>query len=366
MKKNTPFLLAGIIFIILVALGLKVIAQTPSQGQSTVIALPFPSPPYEEIVQFNNLKITQITSGNIFVALTSTEIPNPCLRFENESSSRSQVFPCPSPLGTSQSPIAHEASYNIHVSSKTILLLRTRAKATISDFEIGDRINVYGFYDTETNGVESLIVRNLSKPAERRFIQLNNAEVVTEPANTLLPLRIIVIQRLIQPCFDYGASGTSPAVRFLCPQGLKTFTAADKTITGSQLPADSLYPPTIARKYVIEITAQTTLLTRVRGTLMLDEITIGDKLNVYGLLKEDNATIEAITLRDLTKPLQTETLLGTIVSVDGDGSFTIRTDEGEEFKVRLSFAPGQRIEIKGLIERVTKIISDLQQIRKQR
>ena len=311
-------------------------------------------PEFKEIVQFNNLRITEIVSSNEFRAVTTFDFPNPCLKFESTGAKNPIAFPCPMPLETQNQPrnssegrqfIMPEIIYTLKTSPQTIFLLRDRARASFSDFRVNDRINVYGFYDADTNSVESLILRNLSKPKERKFIQLNNLEI-TNISSVSLPAVITAVQNFSNPCYDYGTRGsfrhTMP-----CPMGMSMGTD------------ESRFPSREFRKYKIDAINSATLLDRNRNRISFDKITIGDKINVYGLFDEEEQTVEALILRDISKPSQNEEIIGTITAVNADGSFVLRTDSGEEFTVNPRMAVGARVEISGFINRVSKIISDL-------
>ncbi|MBI2024193.1 hypothetical protein HYT00_02310 [Candidatus Giovannonibacteria bacterium] len=296
----------------------------------------------DEIVQFNNLRITEIVSTSEIRAVTNYDYPNPCIKFESPNSSSGVSFPCPM-MGRP------DFIYTIKVSPQTILLLRNRARANFSDFEVNNRINVYGFYDSSTNTLDALIMRNISKPKERKFIQLNNLEVVNISSGTL-PATITAVQNFSYPCFEYGMMGSGPAKSMPCPMGMSA---------SSGMMMDVQFPPGSFRKYSIEVKANSSILDRNRNSMEFGKIAKGDKINVYGLYDEDTQGIESLILRDLSKPSQKENISGTITSVNPDGSFVIRSDSGEEFTVKPSVAVGLRVEVEGFVDRAARIISDI-------
>src|SRR3989344_3170542 len=298
----------------------------------------------DEIVQFNNLRITEIVSAGELRAVTNYDVPNPCLKFETLEQSRGASFPCPVPLGQS---IAPQIVYTIKTGSQTIFLLRDRSRGAFADFGVNDRLNIYGFYDADTNTVEALILRNLSKPKERQFIQLNNLDIVSISSSTT-PATITAVQNFSHPCYDYGSEGNSPARSMACPITLKA-TGVDET----------RFPANLYRKYVIEVKSGTNLLDRNKNLIGFSQIAPGDRVNIYGLYDEDTQVIEALILRDLSKPSQREIVSGTIIQVNADGSFVLRTDSGEEFTVNPRLVTGLRVELQGFVDRVSKIISDL-------
>jgi|GEM_PF-1284254 len=126
------------------------------------------------IVQINNLRITRIlldpgiqnVKAIFFVA---RDIGWKCMLFESEESEKS--LPCV--LDVRRKVLQKELA--IQISNDTILLQKNRQKAKLEDFKVGDKINVYGFMDKDSNGIDALIVRNLSgtKSAERTIINIS-------------------------------------------------------------------------------------------------------------------------------------------------------------------------------------------------
>jgi hypothetical protein len=79
--------------------------------------------------------------------------------FESEESKKS--LPCP--LGIRKSILGRELVILIKYND-TILLQRNRERAKLVEFQVGDKINVYGFMEKDNNGIDALIVRNLDLP----------------------------------------------------------------------------------------------------------------------------------------------------------------------------------------------------------
>jgi hypothetical protein len=75
--------------------------------------------------------------------------------FESEESEKS--LPCI--LDLRKSILQKELA--IQITDDTILLQRNRRRAKLEDFNIGDKINVYGFMDKDNNGIDALIVRKI-------------------------------------------------------------------------------------------------------------------------------------------------------------------------------------------------------------
>lgn len=206
----------------------------------------------EEIVQLNNLRIQSISNTGTSATITaSRDTGYSCYQYGSEYSSVSS--PCPLYAYPSQ-------TYTIEVNNQTILLQRNRARMSIGQFQVGDRINVYGFLSGYSGTMEALITRNLDYPRRETWTQLNNLEVITAP--------------------------------------------------GSQVPTTltaqvSYYPYT---RYSIEISAATQILDVNRNSLALSQIRTGDRINVYGALASNGTTMRATILRDLSRSWSSNTL----------------------------------------------------------
>jgi hypothetical protein len=115
----------------------------------------------DAIVQINNLRITRILLDPgienvkaIFFAVR--DIGWKCLLFESKESEKS--LPCV--LNIRKSIIQKELA--IQVTNDTTLLQRNRQKAKLEDFQVGDKINVYGFMDKDNYSIDALIVRKVA------------------------------------------------------------------------------------------------------------------------------------------------------------------------------------------------------------
>jgi hypothetical protein len=113
------------------------------------------------IVQINNLRITRILLDPgienvkaIFFAVR--DIGWKCMLFESEESEKS--LPCPLDV---RKPISQK-ELAIQISNDAILLQINRKRAKLEDFQVGDKINVYGFMDKDSNGIDVLIVRKVA------------------------------------------------------------------------------------------------------------------------------------------------------------------------------------------------------------
>jgi hypothetical protein len=115
----------------------------------------------DAIVQLNNLKITRIILNPgindvkaVFFAVR--DINWRCMFWETEESPT--FLACPQYL---LKPIL-EKELAIQISNDTNLLLKNRKKAKIDDFNVGDKINVYGFMDKDNYSIDALIVRKIA------------------------------------------------------------------------------------------------------------------------------------------------------------------------------------------------------------
>lgn len=56
--------------------------------------------------------------------------------------------------------------YDVLITASTQLLLRTRARARLSDFQQGDKVNIYGVMAPDGTSIRAQVIRNLSKPVQ--------------------------------------------------------------------------------------------------------------------------------------------------------------------------------------------------------
>jgi len=209
------------------------------------------------IIQINNLKITRILLDPgienvkaIFFAVR--DIGWKCMLFELEESERS--LPCPLDV---RKPISQKELV-IQISNDTILLQRNRQKAKLEDFKVGDKINVYGFMDKDSNGIEVLIVRKVAsvpkpifkptpKPIETKLPATSTPrvciQVITPAYNPQNPLEC---KEFSTPCdVPYGWIKTEK-----CPvktPTLQTPTNQTQTLTEAKVEADDygFYPSSL-------------------------------------------------------------------------------------------------------------------------
>lgn len=242
----------------------------------------------DDIVQFNNLRIQSISGATFPVVIgASYDVGVRCRKFDSSGASGSAEFPCPA---------APTTLYQIRADEETRLLLRNRLKAKITDFKIGDRINVYGFMDRETKTIDALIVRNLDKPFREVPIQLNEVSVLgIAQAEGGAPATLTVIQKGIIRCMEF--QGGAGGITFPCPLGIESKEAVQSGVP-SVMPMSLPMP----RKYLVEVSEQTKILNRNRELTAFGDIAVGDIVNIYGFQTKELGRIRADIVRDLSKP----------------------------------------------------------------
>jgi hypothetical protein len=269
----------------------------------------------DQIVQLENLTIQKISGTVPGLIYASRDIGGPCREFMDvEGRSGSKIYPC---------PLAPTVLYQISVESDTILLLKNRTRANISDFVAGDHINVFGFLDRGTSGVQALIIRNLDKPAtDARYVQLNNLTVVSEPTSLTPPATFRAARKGIEPCLNFTAAAPRGAT-IACPLGVEI--SVDPKILSSD---DGLYRP-FRQYYNIQVTASTRLLNLNRKPMALSDIQVGDQVNVYGRYIPGTRMVEALIVRDLSVPRSGTSQASLVVNVTDVGITCITTPCGQ-------------------------------------
>jgi len=165
----------------------------------------------DAIVQVNNLKITRIILNPgindvkaVFFAVRDVDWK--CMFWETEESPISLA--CPQYL---LKPIL-EKELAIQISNDTNLLLKNRKKAKIEDFNVGDKINVYGFMDKDNYSIDALIVRKIvSTPKPLPPIPVPIPPVPVPPPIPTPPIPISPTS--VPPTLQ------SPSIKVLFPNG---------------------------------------------------------------------------------------------------------------------------------------------------
>lgn len=314
---------------------------------------------------------------NVAGTITALQPQVRCLGFFGRNPTSGTLIPCPTPppipimpqpvtSGTTGGAVPAQPSplisgtYRIEVSAATHLMLSDRAAAALADFAVSDQINVYGIYNDDGT-IDALIVRDLSKPVVKQFVQLNNVNLVSVSAATA-PATLTVVQQVANPCYGFGSEGNTNQGIIACPMGLQSF--SDNTASRNVTVPQSIMPIlNQSRKYVIQIDTQTILMNRERGTLALTDFKVGDQLNIYGATLDANgATIDADIVRDLSLPATVQNYSGRVTQVNSDGSFVIQLNDGSTYTVQNPVQVGTTVQLKGLLDQLQKIISQVSQI----
>jgi hypothetical protein len=257
-------------------------------------------------------------------------------------------------------PVQTQA-YRIEVDASTELYLRDRTPATLSDFAAGDQINLYGYYNAD-GSIQAYLVRDLSKPSESEFIQLNNVDLVSISAATT-PATLVVAQQSMYPCYGFGASGNAKQ-SIACPMGVQSSpsSVSNSALQNVQVPSALMPIWNTARKYVVNVDAQTILLDSNRTNLQLSDLRVGDELNVYGETTDNGQTLNADIVRDLSIPATPQTYSGTVTQVNSDGSFVFHTNDNRDITVQNIVQPGALLQLTGLLNRLQNALSQVTSI----
>jgi len=134
------------------------------------------------IVQLNNLRITRIVTSTpdvkaIFFVVRDTGWR--CMLYESEGSSA--VLPC---LDDIRKQIRLKELV-IKITDETILLSRDRKKINLSNFQLNDKINVYGYIDKNNYGIEALVLRKIIGSIP--IIKTSNIPTSSSPIIPTLP-----------------------------------------------------------------------------------------------------------------------------------------------------------------------------------
>ncbi len=373
---------------------------TPS-NPTTISPMPVMPPVDSGFLQFNNLTVESVSGTNLPAEIlasnpniypmmgasdanTGTVAPPAapsaasgvtCYKFNDQDAERGQTITCPAPkvAPSATTPVTQPASgntvsptmypiryqsYRIAVDASTRLLLRDRTIATLSDFSAGDKINVFGYYNND-GSIQAYLVRDLSKPAQNEFIQLNNVEIVSLPTGAI-PTTIVVAQAQGYPCYGFGANGSAKQ-SIACPMGMPA-TSNSPMMQKLTIPASLAPNWQMLRKYVINIDASTIILDTNRTTLSLASLQIGDQLNIYGNTTNNGQTLTADIIRDLSIPATPATYNGKITQINSDGSFVIQTNDGRTITVQNPIQVGATVQVSGLLDRVKNILSEISNI----
>jgi hypothetical protein len=275
----------------------------------------------DQIVQLNNLTLQNTpgtgSSGMLYASYSSGMT---CTQFYSAQSSAGQPIACP--------VIAQNVLYQISVDPATVLLLSNRGRASLSDFSVGDRLNVYGFIDSGTNYMQALIVRDLDKPAfqsQQYFTQFNNVIAVTAPGAP-----VPQVPGGITASFDITFAPV-PCALYSGPAGYRLPTICPYVpMTTAGVPNGFM----LTKHTVNVLTGQTVILNKYRQTASLGMIQAGDVLNVFGRYNPQIGSIDALIIRDLSSngliyngpPLNISGISGpTSLQPGQQGTWTVQT-----------------------------------------
>jgi hypothetical protein len=338
---------------------------------------PVMPPTASGFIQFNNLTVDSISGTSIpaeIVASNANVYPVACSQFNGQDSAAGAPIPCPAVLAPSTSSSGSSGvagssgpalptyptyqPYRIEVSAATSLMLRDRTVATLSSFSAGDEINVFGYYNSD-GSIQAYLIRDLSKPAQDQFIQLNNVELISISTSTT-PATLVVTQSQGYPCYGFGVGGTEKQ-SIACPMGAQANTN-NSALNNISVPAALAPNWEMLRKYVITVDSQTIILDSNRTTLSLSDLQAGDSLNIYGDTMDNGQTLNADIIRDLSIPAAPSTYAGKVTQVNTDGSFIIQTNDGQTITVQNPIQVGATIQLTGLLSRLTNALSQVSDI----
>jgi hypothetical protein len=211
----------------------------------------------DAIVQINNLRITRILLDpgieNVKAILFAVrDIGWKCMLFESEESEKS--LPCPLDV---RKPISQK-ELAIQISNDTILLQKNRQKAKLEDFQVGDKINVYGFMDKDNYSIDALIVRKITGVPQPIFRPMPKPIELELPATSTPRVCIQVITPAYNPqnpseCKEFPTPCDVPpgwVKTERCPVRTPTLqapTTQTKTLVEAKVEADDygFYPPSL-------------------------------------------------------------------------------------------------------------------------
>lgn len=385
-----------------------------SSGPAVIVPpgmpMPVPPPMGGGFIQFNNLTVETVSgtnppaeivasNPNIYPMIGAsgggmgTSVPAApsaapsakCYKFDTEHSTAGRAISCPtlkampstatsttqsepnpSASGSARSPMIYPLPpypiryqpYRIEVDASTRLLLRDRTAATLGNFSPGDQINVFGYYNSD-GSIQAYLIRDLSKPAQDEFIQLNNVDLVSISSVTI-PATLIVAQTQGYPCYGFGAGGIKgPAKQFIaCPMGAQA-AANNPALQNISVPPALAPNWQLLRKYVINIDAHTIILDNNRTNLSLSDLQIGDQLNIYGDTIDNGQTLNADIVRDISIPAVPSTYNGKITQVNADGSFVIQTNDGKTITAQSPIQVGAAVQLTGVLDRLKNVLTQV-------
>ncbi len=340
-------------------------AKIVSKGECVVSKKTIVSPGdlTEDFIQLNNLTIEKIEKSDSFPVkiLARGERNFPCYSYGAKGESAKSSIACPMmEVKTSGAAMPEKLNlYEINFTKDTVLLLRNNQRAAVSDFAVGDKINVYGHFEGEI--LLAAIARNLSKPEEKEFIQLNNLVVIEKSGNMIKAAR-----KKDSPCYSYGETGIGAKRDAGCPVPLPL--RSDEISAPTVVPEIAKYPE-MYYPFNIQVTDRTFLLLRDKQKATINDFAVGDKINVYGLHSGENISeIEALIMRNLSKPPkepEKATINGKVIEVKSDGSFVIQAQDGRTVAVDPINLKDAEVTVSGLFDEAAQKMTETTSIVKK-
>ncbi|MEK9150534.1 MAG: Kazal-type serine protease inhibitor family protein [Patescibacteria group bacterium] len=342
--------------------GVKIVSKGECVvSKKTIVS---PSDLTNDFIQLNNLTIEKIEKSDSFPVkiLARGERNFPCYSYGERGESSKSSIACPMmEVETSGAAMPEKLNfYEISFAQNTVLLLGNHQKATINDFAVGDKINVYGHFE---NGIlQAVIARNLSKPEEKEFIQLNNLVVIEKSGNLIKAAR-----KKDSPCYSYGETGVGAKRDADCPVPLPL--RSDEAAGVSAVAPEIVKHPEMYYPFNIRITERTVLLLRNHQKATINDFAVGDKINVYGLHSgESISEIEALIMRNLSRPPKAPekaTINGKVIEVKSDGSFVIQAQDGRTVAVDPINLKDAEVTVSGLLDETAQKITETTSIVKK-
>jgi hypothetical protein len=173
-----------------------------------------------------------------------------------------------------------------------------------------------------------------SKTLSAGFYQFNNLEIFKGPVVDEPPATIEVIQKNEKSCV-VNENDSKNAQSIPC------------AFDGNK-----------DNNFTVQIDERTTIIGVNQEPALLSDFQAGEKVNVLGWLSADGTTIRAAVLRSLSQKNFHQSVSGTVKSVSADG-FVLVLSNGDEITVKTPVTEGAQITVKGVFDKVNKIISNV-------
>lgn len=268
--------------------------------------------------QLENLVVTEVSSVNSHEGVIKAVHKRDATRCFEFSGGQKRSIPCAEPV------VSDALVYAINVSSGTELFFANKVNATITDFSVGDKVNVFGNLEENGTTVQASIVRNLSNKGE------GSGVVVYNQLDSLL-LNTLVAK----------------------PDGSHTITATSR----------------MGDQYTITVTNATMLLTKNRQKAEISAFVTGTVFNVWGLFNASDKTMKALVMRTLSDETTGATIQGTIKSINGS-SFVLQVKKavgfphlvGREIAINSGLVASTSVQVQGTLDPAGNTMSGVRRI----